>query len=111
MLSAMSADLFIVFGSSLKVNPAYLIPMASNGKLIICNPEPTPFDSLAHLSIRGSIEDILKSLQTSLKISVPNFKVTREITILNRNNEITLCKDPKPSFVNHVKIVNFNIHL
>jgi NAD-dependent deacetylase len=63
LLSAMSADLFVVIGSSLKVNPAYLIPMASNGKLVICNAEPSPLDSQANLLIRGSIENILKTLQ------------------------------------------------
>ena len=55
----MSADLFVVIGSSLKVNPAYLIPAASNGKLVICNNEATPLDYVSHLVINNSIEKIL----------------------------------------------------
>ena len=73
LLSAMGSDLFVVLGSSLKVNPGYLIPLASNGKLVICNPEPTSLDHVSHLTIRAGVEEILCSLSRNLKLTVPKF--------------------------------------
>ncbi|MGR7997145.1 SIR2 family NAD-dependent protein deacylase [Xanthobacter sp. ZOL 2024] len=56
------ADLFIVIGSSLVVFPAAGFPLQAkdNGaRLVIINREPTDFDELADLVVRGEIGEVL----------------------------------------------------
>lgn len=56
------ADLVLVVGSSLVVQPAAALPAqaARNGvPLVICNAEPTPLDDLATLVARGRAGEIL----------------------------------------------------
>jgi NAD-dependent deacetylase len=59
---ARSTDLMIVVGSSLSVYPAAgfpLVAIENNAKLIIINKEPTPFDHLADVNLRGDAGEIL----------------------------------------------------
>lgn len=58
-----NADLLIVGGSSLVVNPAASLINAFQGKhLIIINYSPTPYDGLAEFVIRDSISEVLNYL-------------------------------------------------
>jgi NAD-dependent deacetylase len=57
-----SADLLLVAGSSLQVYPAAALPMAAveaGARLVIVNDEPTPFDGLADLVVRGKAGEVL----------------------------------------------------
>ena len=57
------ADLLIVGGSSLVVNPAASLISAFSGKhLVIVNYSPTPYDSHADIIIRESIGKVLNSI-------------------------------------------------
>ena len=59
-----NADLLLVAGSSLQVYPAAALPMdavQAGGKLVIVNAEPTPFDEMATLVIRGRAGEVLGS--------------------------------------------------
>ncbi len=57
------ADVLIVGGSSLAVNPAaYLIDTFQGEHLIIINYSPTPYDGLAEYVIRDSISNVLNIL-------------------------------------------------
>jgi NAD-dependent deacetylase len=59
------ADLVLVVGSSLQVYPAADIPLAgkrAGAPLVIVNEEPTPFDELADVVIRGKSGEVLPSL-------------------------------------------------
>lgn len=66
----MTADLFIVLGSSLTVTPANMFPMlaAQNGaKIAIINHDPTPFDSNAQVVIQDKgIKDVLIEINKQL---------------------------------------------
>jgi NAD-dependent deacetylase len=56
------ADLMIAVGSSLSVYPAADLPVVAvrNGaRLVIVNDEPTPYDDLADLVVRGRAGDVL----------------------------------------------------
>ncbi|MBE6925687.1 MAG: NAD-dependent protein deacylase, partial [Ruminococcaceae bacterium] len=56
-----SADVLIVGGSSLVVNPAAALIDAFEGEhLIIVNYSPTPYDGLAEYIIRDSISEVLR---------------------------------------------------
>jgi NAD-dependent deacetylase len=55
-------DLMLTVGSSLQVYPAADLPLAAarNGALlVIVNDEPTPYDGLAELVVRGGAGDVL----------------------------------------------------
>ncbi|HET6781817.1 MAG TPA: NAD-dependent deacylase [bacterium] len=60
-----TADLLLVVGSSLQVTPAAWLPVAAQragAPLIIVNDEPTPFDHLAGVVLRGRAGEILPTL-------------------------------------------------
>ena len=63
------ADLVIIAGTSLVVQPAAGIPMqrSSNCKLAIINRDETYLDEQSDLVIRSSIKDALKSAVTNLQ--------------------------------------------
>jgi NAD-dependent deacetylase len=58
---ARGADLMLVLGFSLVVQPAAALPLLarrSGARLAIVNREPTPLDEEAHLVIRGGIGEV-----------------------------------------------------
>lgn len=60
------ADLVLVVGSTLAVYPAADIPLAAlraGAPMVIVNAEPTPFDELAAVVIRGRAGEVLDRLQ------------------------------------------------
>jgi NAD-dependent deacetylase len=62
---ASTADLFIVVGSSLVVQPAASLPPTAKragARLVIVNRDPTPYDDLADLVIAGQAGEVLTSL-------------------------------------------------
>lgn len=62
---ASEADLVLVAGSSLAVYPAADVPLEAvraGAPLLIVNGEPTPFDDLAEVVLRGQAGDVLSRL-------------------------------------------------
>ena len=62
---ARQADVMLVVGSSLVVRPAADIPLVavrSGAQLIVINAEPTPFDALATVVIRGKSGEVLPEI-------------------------------------------------
>lgn len=60
-----AAEIFVVIGSSLVVQPAASFPVLakqSGAMLTVVNREPTPLDSLADFNHRGAIGDFFKEL-------------------------------------------------
>lgn len=65
LAAAASCDLLLAVGSTLSVYPiASMVPVAANSgaHVIIVNGEPTDFDSIADVVLRGSISDLLPRL-------------------------------------------------
>jgi NAD-dependent deacetylase len=65
MLESSIADLFVVIGSSLLVQPAASLPfyaIRNKGKLVIVNDMPTPLDRYAHLKY-DDLEDVFNILE------------------------------------------------
>jgi NAD-dependent deacetylase len=63
--AAANSDLFLAIGTSLTVYPVAWLPeraLASGGRLVIINAQPTPLDGRAHAVLRGRIGDILPAL-------------------------------------------------
>ncbi|WP_280176515.1 Sir2 family NAD-dependent protein deacetylase [Methanococcoides vulcani] len=62
------ADLMVVIGSSLVVQPAATLPcytLKNNGKLVIINNMPTPLDSYSYLKY-DSLEEVFNYLNSNL---------------------------------------------
>jgi len=62
--AAEDCDLMLVFGSSLVVYPAAELPMialGSGARLVIVNLEPTSYDSMATVAVRGRLGDFSKA--------------------------------------------------
>ena len=86
---AEKADLCIVLGSSIRVNPAAVFPkmVAKNGKLAIVNLQKTPLDSVA-LRVNSLCDPFIEVLMKILGIQVPEFKVKRKIEVKAGNGKI-----------------------
>jgi NAD-dependent deacetylase len=57
-------DVMLAVGSSLQVYPAAELPMVAvrgGARLVIVNDEPTPYDEMADLVVRGRAGDVLGS--------------------------------------------------
>jgi NAD-dependent deacetylase len=68
---ARSAPLLVAVGSSLEVHPAAgLLDEAAHGggRVAIVNREPTPYDELADVVVRGSIGEVLSVVQRELDV-------------------------------------------
>jgi NAD-dependent deacetylase len=62
---ARQADVMLVVGSSLVVYPAADIPLVaarSGARMVVVNAEPTPFDELAEVVIRGKSGEVLPEI-------------------------------------------------
>ena len=62
---ARQADVMLVVGTSLVVYPAADIPLVAvraGAKLVVVNAEPTPFDELAEVVIRGKSGEVLPKI-------------------------------------------------
>jgi NAD-dependent deacetylase len=71
---ARNAELFIVIGSSLVVEPAASLPRLAKScgaSLVILNAEPTPLDHLADLTLRGRITEDARKLMAHLGYTLP----------------------------------------
>ncbi|KAI6646485.1 hypothetical protein LOD99_12606 [Oopsacas minuta] len=75
------ADVCVVLGSSLTVQPAATIPAtvgSNRGKLVICNLQKTPLYNLATINVHSMCDVFMKKLvEDELKIPIPSFKLKR----------------------------------
>merc|ERR1719495_249762 len=72
------ADLSIVMGSTLQIIPAGNMPTYTkkyhvDGKLVICNLQPTKQDKKADLCIHTYVDDVLKMLMQRLDLDIPEY--------------------------------------
>ncbi|MET9628810.1 Sir2 family NAD-dependent protein deacetylase [Lentzea sp. NPDC006480] len=66
-LAALDCDVLLVAGTSLSVQPAAgLVPLAARAgaQVIICNAEPTPYDSLAAVVLHEPVGEVLPDLSS-----------------------------------------------
>jgi len=80
------SDLCIVLGSSLTVTPAADMPKAvaqHGGKLVICNLQQTPLDSLATLRVFATTDEFMKKVMQKLGLEVPEWRLHRRLVLGN----------------------------
>jgi NAD-dependent deacetylase len=67
MRAARESDVLVAAGTSLQVNPiASLVPMAwqAGARVVICNADPTPYDSIAEVVVRDPLELALPQIMS-----------------------------------------------
>jgi len=109
------ADVYLVLGSSLRVNPAAEMPVTTinkGGKLIICNLQKTPLDSKCTLRIFAKCDDLMKMVMEELQLEIPPFILRRRILVTSQGSFIyvkgidvdgTLVTFCKQVFINNSK--------
>lgn len=93
---AQIADLMVVMGSSLRVNPAAHMASCAGrsrtAKLVIINLQVTPHDDIAELVIHGKMEDVMTMLMKELNIKIPQFTLKRwakvSLTTTEKGDEV-----------------------
>lgn len=83
------ADLHIVLGSSLTVQPACLMPRITaqgGGRLVIINLQKTDLDRLCALRIFGKTDQVMSMVMAKLKIQIPRWQLQRELIVYHRYN-------------------------
>jgi len=81
------ADLCVVLGSSLTVTPAADIPkrVGKRGKkLVICNLQRTPLDSICSLRVHAKTDNLMKLVFKHLGLEIPPFILKRRLTFNSR---------------------------
>jgi hypothetical protein len=113
---AKKTDLCLVLGSSLTVPPASDIPddpgRRKGAKLVICNLQSTPSDTLADTRIWTKSDDLMIRVMEKLKIPLPTFILHRRLTVECENKDgrskLTVCgvdEDGTPAtFLQSVKL-------
>ncbi|XP_068151246.1 NAD-dependent protein deacetylase Sirt6 [Drosophila tropicalis] len=105
------ADLNITLGTTLQIVPSGNLPLKNlknDGKLVICNLQPTKHDKKANLIISSYTDDILSKVCKRLGVEVPEYSESDDPTSLNTTSSLlewTLQQD-------HVKTIEgkFNAH-
>lgn len=80
---SMAADLHLVLGSSLTVQPACKMPKitSKSGKLVIVNLQRTPLDDRAFLRIHAKCDTVMGGVMKLLGIPVPNWLLQRRVVV------------------------------
>ncbi|KAI0160965.1 DHS-like NAD/FAD-binding domain-containing protein [Hypoxylon sp. FL1284] len=91
---AAAADVFLVLGSSLTVSPANEIPEEAvaggrrkrgNGRkaarLVICNLQDTPLDTLADLRVYARADDLVERVMAHIGAPIPPFVLRRRLVV------------------------------
>jgi len=84
--------LCLVLGSSLTVKPACNMPGTvgenPNGRLVICNLQNTPYDSVASLKINARTDDLMKLVIEKLGLDIPKFILSRRLCVERTGDKV-----------------------
>jgi mono-ADP-ribosyltransferase sirtuin 6 len=84
---ASKADLCLVLGSSLTVNPANEIPEVvgkrrrRGAKLVICNLQATPLDGMAELRVYAKTDELMVRVMRELELEISGFVLERRLAL------------------------------
>lgn len=70
------ADLNITLGTTLQINPSGALPLKNkkyDGKLVICNLQPTKYDKKADLVISTYVDTIMEKVMKRLGVEIPEY--------------------------------------
>lgn len=70
------ADLNITLGTTLQINPSGMLPLKNKrfqGKLVICNLQPTKYDNKADLVISTYVDTIMEKVAKRLGVEIQEY--------------------------------------
>jgi NAD-dependent SIR2 family protein deacetylase len=107
------SDLMLCLGSSLRVNPAAMMPdetVKNGGKIVIVNLQKTPLDEVAAMVIHAKIEDVMTKLMQKLNLEIPNWQIIRRIKVsyISKENLNIQPVDEKVSPFSFIKNLKLN---
>ncbi|KAG1669173.1 NAD-dependent protein deacetylase sirtuin-6 [Nymphon striatum] len=77
------ADLSITLGTSLQILPCGNLPLLAkkkNGRLVICNLQPTKHDKRADLKVHAYVDDVMELLAQNLGFAIPKYHISNDPT-------------------------------
>ncbi|XP_014244422.1 NAD-dependent protein deacetylase Sirt6 [Cimex lectularius] len=77
------ADLSICLGTTLQIVPSGNLPLSckkQNGKLVICNLQPTKHDKKADMIIHTYVDQIMEKLLDHFGLEIPEYKLSQDPT-------------------------------
>ncbi|CAN7999608.1 unnamed protein product [Ixodes hexagonus] len=81
------ADLVLCLGSTLQIVPCGTLPLLAkkcDGKIVVCNLQPTKIDKSANLILRAYVDDVMTKLMASLKMDIPAYSPDKDPTKAKR---------------------------
>jgi NAD-dependent SIR2 family protein deacetylase len=107
------SDLMLCLGSSLRVNPAAMMPdetVKNGGRIVIVNLQKTPLDEVASMLIHSKIEDVMTKLMQKLNLEIPKWQIIRRIKVSYFSKEAIKIKpvDEKGSEYSFIKTLKLN---
>lgn len=77
------ADLNLTLGTTLQINPSGTLPLKNSkhdGKLVICNLQPTRYDKKADLVISTYVDTIMVKVLKRLGVELPEYSESNDPT-------------------------------
>nr|XP_018917106.1 PREDICTED: NAD-dependent protein deacetylase Sirt6 [Bemisia tabaci] len=88
------ADLSICLGTTLQIIPSGTLPLNTkkfnNGRLVICNLQPTKYDKKANLVIHTYVDDIMIKLMKKFNVPIPDYNPELDPTKGSEKSEWTI---------------------
>lgn len=108
------ADLNITLGTTLQIVPSGNLPLKNkkyDGKLVICNLQPTKHDKKADFLISTYVDDILTKLCKRLGVEIPQYAKDKDPTQIAIGSQWTLPADVqrKTEKIYNQKIKEYNL--
>ncbi|KAF6204692.1 hypothetical protein GE061_018853 [Apolygus lucorum] len=89
-----AADLSVTLGTTLQIIPSGNLPLLAkkreNGRLVICNLQPTKHNKKADMVIHGFVDEVMRHLLEFLDLKVPDYNPSSDPTKTPETVEWTL---------------------
>lgn len=108
------ADLNITLGTTLQIVPSGNLPLKNkkyDGKLVICNLQPTKHDKKADFLIQTYVDDIMIKLCKRLGVEIPEYTKIRDPTHIAVGSQWTIPSDSrkKTEKIYNIKVKEYNL--
>lgn len=73
----------IALGTTLQINPSGTLPLKNqkyDGKIVICNLQPTKYDKKADLVISTYVDDVMEKVAKRLGVEIPEYSSNSDPT-------------------------------
>ncbi|XP_018010312.1 uncharacterized protein LOC108667757 isoform X2 [Hyalella azteca] len=92
---SIGSDLSVCLGTTLQIIPSGVLPTLakqSDGKLVICNLQPTKHDKIADIIVNGYVDDVMQELLSLLNIPCAEYSMEQDPVLITRALKSKLTK-------------------